>query len=69
MHPGGLVLVCHPEQGVGDAKAVFCALAEEEQAVVVDLAYSVSAQNALPATEVFSCSSVEIAEHNKFVSL
>ena len=49
VHPGGLVLVCHPEQGVGDAEAVLCTLAEEEQAVVIDLAYSVSAQNAFPA--------------------
>ena len=48
-HPGSPVLVCHPEQGVGDAEAVLCTLAEEEQAIVIHLAYSVSAQNAFPA--------------------
>ena len=37
MHPGGLIFVCHPEQGVGDAQAVFCTHAEEEKAVVIGL--------------------------------
>ena len=48
VHPGGLVLICHSEQGVGDSEAVLCTLAEEEQAIDIDLAYSVSAQNAFP---------------------
>ena len=48
-HPGSPVLVCHPEQGVGDAEAVLCTLAENEQAIVIHLAYSVSAQNTFPA--------------------
>ena len=52
VHPGGLVLVCHPEQSVGDAEAVLCTLAEEDQAIVIDLAYSVSTQNAFPAAVV-----------------
>ena len=52
VHPGGLVLVCHPEQGVDDAEAVLCTLAEEEQVVVIDFAYSVFVQNAFPAAVV-----------------
>ena len=52
VHLGGLVLVCHLEQGVGDAEAVLCTLAEEELAIVIDLAYAVSAQNAFPAAVV-----------------
>ena len=49
VEPGGLVLVCHSEQGLGDGEAVLCTLTEEEQAVFIDLANSVSAQNAFPA--------------------
>ena len=52
VHPGGLVIVCHPEQGFADPEAVLSTLAEEEQAVVIDLAYSVSAQNAFQAVVV-----------------
>ena len=55
VHPGGLVLVCHPEQGVGDA---------EEQAVVIDFAYSVSAQNAFPATVVPSHSRIKVSKND-----
>ena len=52
MHPDGLVLVCHPEQSFADAEVVLCTITEEEQAVLIDLAYSVSAQNAFPADVV-----------------
>ena len=69
MHPGGLIFVCQPEQGVGDAEAVFCTLAEEKLAVVIDLAYSVSAQNAFPAAVLLPYSGVEISKHDKFVTL
>ena len=69
MHPGGLVFVRQPEQGVGDAEAVFCTLAEEEQPVVIDIAYSVSAQNAIPASVLLPYSGVEISKHDKFVTL
>ena len=61
-HPGGLVLVCHFEQGVSDAEAVLCTLAEEEQAVVIDLAYSVSAQNAFPAAVVPSHPRIKVSK-------
>ena len=67
MHQGGLVFVRQPEQGVGDAEAVFCTLAEEEQPVVIDIAYSVSAQNAIPASVHLPYSGVEISKHDKFV--
>ena len=69
MYPGGLVFVCHPEQGVGDAEAVFCTLGKEELAVVIDLAYSLSAQNAFLAAVLLRHSSVEIYKHDKFVTL
>ena len=62
VHPGGLVLVCHSEQGVGDAKTVLCILTEEEQAIVIDLAYSVSAQNAFPAAVVPSDPRIEVSK-------
>ena len=69
MHPGGLVFVCQPEQGIGDAEAVFCTLAEEKQIVVIDLAYSVSAQNAFSAAVLLPYSGIEISKHNKFFTL
>ena len=62
VHPGGLVLVCYPEQGVGDAEAVLCTLTEEEQAVVIDIAYSVSAQNTFPAAVVPSHPCIKVSK-------
>ena len=50
---------------VGDAEAVLCTLAEEGQAVVIDRAYSVSAQNALPAVIVPSNPRIKVS---KFVA-
>ena len=67
-HPSSPVLVCHPEQGVGDAEAVLCTLAEEEQAIVIDLAYSVSAQNAFPAAVVPSHPHIKVSNDDKFVA-
>ena len=62
VHPGGLVLVCHSEQSVGDAVPEHCTLAEEEQAVVIDLAYSVSAQKAFPAAVVPSHARIKVSK-------
>ena len=62
VHPGGFVLVCHPEQGVDDAEAVLCTLAKEGQAVLIDLAYSVSAQNAFPAAVVPSDPRIKVSK-------
>ena len=68
VHPSGLVLVYHPEQGVDDADAVLCTLAEEEQAVVLDLTYLVSAQNAFPAAVVPSHPRIKVSKDDKFVA-
>ena len=62
VHSGGLVLVCYSEQGVGNAEAVLCTLAEEEQAIVIDLAYSVSAQNAFSAAVVPSHPCIKVSK-------
>ena len=62
VHSGGFILVYYPEQGVGDAEAVLCPLAEEEQAVVIDLAYSVSAQNAFPAAVIPSHPCIKVSK-------
>ena len=67
-NPGSPVLVCHPEQGIGDAEAVLCTLAEEEQAIVIDLAYSGSAQNAFPAPVVPSHPHIKVSKDDKFVA-
>ena len=56
MHPGGLVLFCHPEYGIGDAQAVLCTVVEEKQSIVINFAYSVSAKNPSPVIRVFSYS-------------
>ena len=64
-----LYLSANPEQGVGDAEVVFCTLAEEEQTVVIDLAYSLSAKNAFPAAVLLPYSGVEISKRDKFVTL
>ena len=37
--PGGLVLVCHSEQDVGNAEAVICTLAEEKQAIIIGICF------------------------------
>ena len=58
-----LVLVCYSEQSVGDTEAVLlCTLAEEEQAVVTDLAYSMSAQNTFPAAVVPSHPRIKVSK-------
>ena len=62
VHVGGLVLVCHPEQGVDDATDVLCTLAEEKQTVVIDLAYFVSAQNTFPAAVVPSYPRIKVSK-------
>ena len=63
------MFVCQPVQGVGNAEAVFCTFAEEKQAIVIDLAYSVSAQNAFPAAVLLPYFGVEISKLDKFVTL
>ena len=60
-----LYLSAIPEQGIDDAEAVLCTLAEEEQAVVNNLAYSVSAQNAFPVPVVLSHPRIKVS---KFVA-
>ena len=61
VHLGDLVLVCHSEQGVSNTEAMLCTLAEEEQTVVIDLAYSVSAQNTFPAALVPSHPRIKVS--------
>lgn len=67
VHPGSLVFISHLKQSVGNAEAMFCTLAEEEQAIVIDLAYFVSAANAFPAVVVSSYFDIEISKDDEFV--
>lgn len=48
MHPGDLVFISQPEHGVGNAETMFCTLTEEEEeeAIIIDPVYSVTAENA-----------------------
>lgn len=64
MHPGGLELISHPKH-IGDAKVVFCTLAEEKQAIVVELIYSMFPKYSLPAGMVSSHLCIEVSHDPK----
>ena len=62
------MFVSHSEQRVGDAQIVFRTFAEEKQAIVFKLAYSVLSKHSCPAAVVSSYSCI-VSKKDKLVAL
>nr|VZI41721.1 unnamed protein product [Spirometra erinaceieuropaei] len=69
MPPGGLFSLQQTEERVRQDEAVFCAGAEEKQAVVVGAAKTVSTQHSPPYSMVCADAGVEVAKDNQLVRL
>nr|VZI25501.1 unnamed protein product [Spirometra erinaceieuropaei] len=69
MPPGGLLSLRQTEERVRQDEAVFCAGAEEKQAVVVGAAETVGTQHSPPGSMVCADAGVEVAKDNPLVRL
>nr|VZI42212.1 unnamed protein product [Spirometra erinaceieuropaei] len=69
MPPGGLLSLRQTEECVRQDEAVFCAGAEEQQAVVVGAAETVRTQHSPPGGTVCADAGVEVAKDNQLVRL
>nr|VZI10073.1 unnamed protein product [Spirometra erinaceieuropaei] len=69
MPPGGLLSLRQTEVRVRQDEAVFCAGAEEQQAVVVGAAETVRTQHSSPRSMVSADAGVEVAKDNQLVRL
>nr|VZI25270.1 unnamed protein product [Spirometra erinaceieuropaei] len=69
MPPGGLLTLRQTEERVRQDEAVFCAGAEEQQAVVVGAAETVGIQHSSPGSMVCADAGVEVTKDNQLVRL
>nr|VZI45638.1 unnamed protein product [Spirometra erinaceieuropaei] len=69
MPPGSLLSLRQTEEGVRHDEAVFCAGAEEKQAVVVGAAETMRTQHSPPGSMVCADAGVEVAKDNQLVRL
>nr|VZI48486.1 unnamed protein product [Spirometra erinaceieuropaei] len=69
MPPGGLLSHRQTEEGIRQDEAVFCAGAEEKQAVVVGAAETVGTQHSPPGSMVCADAGVEVTKDNQLVRL
>nr|VZH95217.1 unnamed protein product [Spirometra erinaceieuropaei] len=67
MPPGGLLSLRQTEERVRQDEAVFCAGAEEKQAVVVGAAETVGTQHSPPGSMVCADAGVEVTKDNQLV--
>ena len=68
MHPCGLVLVGHPEEGVGDCKIVLCTHRQKKQPIAVHVPHTMGTQHSLTAFTFTSNSSIKVAEYDQLVT-
>nr|VZI01979.1 unnamed protein product [Spirometra erinaceieuropaei] len=69
MPPGGLLSHRQTEEVIRQGEAVFCAGAEEKQAVVVGAAETVGTQHSSPGSMVCADAGVEVTKDNQLVRL
>nr|VZI38032.1 unnamed protein product [Spirometra erinaceieuropaei] len=69
MPPGGLLSLRQTEERVCQDEAVFCAGAEEQQAVVVGVAETMGTQHSSPGSMVCADAGVEVTKDNQLVRL
>ena len=67
MRPKSLKLVCHSEYCVFDDEAVFCTLAQQQEAIGVQITCAMSAEHSFPATVIMANLGVEVSQKHQLV--